>query len=100
MKKKRFPTSIIILGRKYKIKQGANLVYNGQTCYGLCDNNERIIYLEKNQDEQVKKETLLHEACHALLFITGIDQKLSDAENEMYAQLFTAWFHDVEKALK
>lgn len=100
MKKKRFPSSITILGRKYKIKQGVNLVYNGQPCLGLCDNSEKVIYLERNQDEQTKKETILHEACHAMLFITGIDQKLSDGENEVYAQLITAFYHDVEKALE
>lgn len=99
-KKKRFPTSISILGRKYKIKQGKHLVYNGQSCYGLCDNINKIIYLEKDQDDQTKKETLLHECVHGMLFITGIDQKLSEGENEVYCQLFTAFYHDMEKALK
>ena len=100
MKKNKIPRTVSILGRKYKIKQGRGLSYNGQPCLGLCDNTEKIIYLEKDQDDEMKKETLLHELCHSMLFITGIDQKLSESENEMYAQLFTAWFHDVEKALK
>lgn len=99
MKKKRFKSSIVILGRKYKVKQGANLVYNNQAVLGLCDNINRIIYLEKNQDDESKKETLPHEATHALLFITGIDQKLSEGENEVYCQLFTAFIVDMEKAL-
>jgi Zn-dependent peptidase ImmA (M78 family) len=100
MKKAKFPSSITILGRKYKIKQGHNLVYNNQPCLGLCDNTTRIIYIEKNQDDANKKETILHEAVHAMLSITGIDQKLSEGENEVYAQLFTAFYHDVEAALK
>lgn len=100
MKKKKFPSSIVVLGRKYKIKQGHNLVYNGQPCLGLCDNISRIIYLEKDQEDATKKETLMHEAVHALLFITGIDQKLSEGENEVYAQLFTAFYHDMEVCLK
>jgi Zn-dependent peptidase ImmA (M78 family) len=100
MKKKRFPSSITILGRKYKIKQGNNLIYNGQPCLGLCDNNSRIIYLEKAQDEQTKKETLIHEATHAVLFITGIDQKLSESENEIYCQLFTAFHIDIENVIQ
>lgn len=99
MKKKRLPTFITILGRKYKVKQGLRLMYQGQPCLGLCDNTSRLIYIEKDQDEATKKETLLHEAVHALLFITGIDQKLSEGENEVYAQLFTAFYHDIEKAL-
>jgi Zn-dependent peptidase ImmA (M78 family) len=99
MKKKRFPSSITILGRKYKIRQHNNLAWQGQAVYGLCDNNTKTIYLEKNQEDPVKKETLLHEASHAFLFITGIDQKLAESENEMYAQLLTAFYHDVEKGL-
>lgn len=99
MKKKRFPSSISILGRKYKIKQGKNLTYLGQPCLGLCDNLNRIIYLEKDQDDATKKETLCHEAAHSFFFITGIDQKLSEGENEIYSQLFTAFYHDMEKAL-
>lgn len=100
MKKKRFPSSISILGRKYKIKQGSNLVYMGQPCLGLCDNQNKIIYLEKDQDEQTKKETLIHECYHALLSISGIDQKLSEAENEIHCQLATAFYHDVEKVIQ
>lgn len=99
MKKKKFKTSITILGRKYKVKQGAGLTYNGQTILGLCDNVNRIIYLEKSQDDTTKRETLLHEATHAMLYITGIDQKLSEGENEVYCQLFTAFIVDMEKAL-
>jgi DNA-dependent RNA polymerase auxiliary subunit epsilon len=100
MKKKRFPSSIMILGRKYKIKQGKGLTFQNMAVLGLCDNNTRTIYLEKDQDEHIKKETLLHECVHALLFITGIDQKLSDGENEVYCQLFTAFYHDMEVAIK
>jgi hypothetical protein len=100
MKKKRFPGSITILGRKYKIRQGKNLVFHGQPVLGLCDNNTKTIYIEKDQDEPLKKETLLHEAVHAMLYITGIDQKLSEGENEVYAQLWTAFYHDMEKALE
>jgi Zn-dependent peptidase ImmA (M78 family) len=97
--KKKLPSSITILGRKYKIKQGKGLVWNGQTCLGLCDNTSRIIYLEKEQDDQTKKETLLHECVHALLFISGFDQRLSESENEVYCQIFTAFYHDMESAI-
>jgi hypothetical protein len=68
-KKKRFPSSVTILGRKYKIKQGKNLLYNGQQCYGLCDNIAKTIYLEKDQDDQTKKETLCHEAAHSFFLL-------------------------------
>jgi Zn-dependent peptidase ImmA (M78 family) len=99
-KQHKVPSSIMVLGRKYRVKQGINLVYNGEPCLGLCDNNSKTIYLEKNQDPETKKETILHEAVHALMFITGIDQKLSAGENEIYAQLFTAFYQDMKKALE
>lgn len=98
-KQKRFPSSVTILGRKYKIKQGKNLVYAGQPCLGLCDNLNRIIYIEKDQDDKTKRETCVHEFFHALLFISGIDQKLTEAENEIYCQLATAFYHDIEKLM-
>lgn len=99
-KSKKFPTSITILGRKYKIKQGKNLVWQSQQVFGLCDNLNRIIYIEKDQDERTKRETCVHEFFHALLFISGIDQKLTEAENEIYCQLATAFYHDIEKVIQ
>lgn len=100
MKKKKFPASVTLCGRKYKIKQGKNLVYNGQPCLGLCDNQNRIIYLEADQEETSKRETLLHELAHAFMNLVGIDQKLTEAEAEIYCQVWTMFFHDVEAALK
>lgn len=96
---KKFPASIVIMGRKIKIKQGANLVYNSDPCLGLCDYDNKIIYLEKNQSESTKRDTLCHEAVHFMLELTGISQKLSDSENELYSQLFTALFMDLKKHL-
>lgn len=88
--------SITILGRKVKIKEGVNLVYKGEPCLGLCDYDNRIIYLEKNQSPRMKKDTLRHEATHYFLELTGISQKLTDSENEIYAQLITALIDDLK----
>ncbi len=95
--KKKFPKQLTILGRVVKIKQGAGLMYQNQPCLGLCNYDEKTIYLEKNQDEPMKYETLCHEAAHFFLELTGISQKLSDSENEMYCQLLTAFFNDIKK---
>lgn len=97
MKKKKFPTSITILGRKVKIKQGRGLIYMGQPCLGLCNYDEKIIYLEKEQSDEMKLDTLVHEASHFFLELTGISQKLSDSENEIYCQVITALFNDLKK---
>lgn len=98
--KKKFPSYVMLAGRKYKIKQGKGLVYHGQPCLGLCDNQSRIIYIEKDQTDISKRETLLHECVHAFMNLTGIDQKLGEGEAEIYCQLFTVFFHDMEAALK
>lgn len=97
--KKRFPSFIMVLGRKFKIKQASNLLYHGQSILGLCDYNKQTIFIEKDQSDKSKRQTLVHEACHALLIITGIDQRLSDSENEMYSQIFTAFCEDMTKII-
>jgi hypothetical protein len=45
----------------------------------------------------MKLDTLVHEASHFFLELTGISQKLSDSENEIYCQVITALFNDLKK---
>jgi Zn-dependent peptidase ImmA (M78 family) len=99
MKKRAFPRFVIVLGRKFKIVQKKNIAYQGQNILGLCDYNNLTIYIEGSQSDQSKRQTLIHEACHAMLIITGMDQKLSDSENEIYCQLLTAFCEDMKKVL-
>ncbi len=96
---KKFPSSVTILGRKFKVKQLTNMSYQGQPCLGLCDYNKETLFIEKAQSLKSKRATLIHECCHAMLIISGIDQKLSEGENEIYAQLFTAFCEDMGKVL-
>lgn len=96
---KKLPNSITILGRKVKIKQGKNLMYDGKQLLGLCDYEAHTIYLEATQSEETKKDTLCHEALHYFLILLGIDQKLSESENEIYCQSFTALFKDLKKVI-
>jgi Zn-dependent peptidase ImmA (M78 family) len=96
---KKIPNSIVILGRRLKIKEGVNLVYMGEHCLGLCDYESKTIYLEKNQSMQSKKEVLLHECAHYLLELSGISQTLSNSENEIYAQLLMAFVQDTKHVL-
>jgi Zn-dependent peptidase ImmA (M78 family) len=95
--KRKFPTSVTILGRKVKIKQGKGLTYNGHQCLGLCNYDEKVIYLESEQNPEMKLDTLVHEATHFMLELTGISQKISDSENEIFCQLFTALYNDLKK---
>jgi Zn-dependent peptidase ImmA (M78 family) len=97
--KKKFPKYLNIMGRKVKIIQKQNMTYNGDPVLGLCDYDKKVIYLEKDISDQTKIETLVHEATHFFLELTGISQKISASENEMYSQLITALFVDLEKHL-
>lgn len=97
--KRSFPRSIMVLGRKFKIIKKKNIAYHGQAILGLCDYEKLTIYIESTQSDVSKRQTLIHEACHAMLIITGIDQKISESENELYCQLFTAFCEDMRKVL-
>ena len=98
MRSAKFPTKITIMGRVIKIKQYKNLAYHGEPCLGLCDYDNKIIYLEKEQSPETKRDTLVHEATHFFLELTGLSQKLTENENEIYCQLITALFHDLSKS--
>lgn len=99
MKKRPFPRKIKVLGRDFKIKQGKNLVYQNTPVLGLCDYNAKLIYIESNQSDESKRQTLIHECCHAMLIIAGMDQRLSESENEMYCQLLTAFCEDMKTVI-
>jgi hypothetical protein len=95
----KIPSKIKILGREFKIKKIKNISYQGTPVLGLIDYDAAIIYLEKQQTPAVMRATLIHECAHGLMIISGMDQRLSESENEMYCQLLTAFYEDVEKAL-
>lgn len=89
---------IEIMGRKIDVIEGEGLSYNGEPCLGLCNYDEKKIYIERNQPPHTKSETLIHEAAHYFLELTGIAQKLSYSENEVYCQLITAFYTDLKKS--
>lgn len=88
--------TISLLGRKIKIIEGINLVYKGEPCLGLCDYDKKIIYLEKNQSKESKRDTLIHELNHYFMILCGMDQRMGESEIEMYCQLIAAFFVDIK----
>ena len=99
MRKRAFPRKVKVLGREFKIIQKANLAYMGQAALGLCHFDEKTLFIEKHQTAESKRQTLVHECGHAFLIIAGIDQRLSDSENEIYCQLLTAFCEDMKKVI-
>jgi hypothetical protein len=92
----RIPRTVSILGRTIKIKVGKNLCYQGEPVLGLCDYDNRVIYLEKNQSQRQLYDTYVHEATHYFLTLCGMDQRMSEGEVEMYCQLMTAFVNDLK----
>ena len=68
--------SITIGGHKYSILL-KDLVHedDDKTLYGRHMVDANIIYLNKNIEESRKKETLIHEVIHAILYNTGQKHK-------------------------
>lgn len=99
MKKRSFPRKVSVLGREFKIKQKGGLHYMGQAILGLCDYENKTIWVDLNQSPESKRQTLVHECGHAFLIIAGMDQRLSESENEMYCQLLTAFCEDMKKVI-
>lgn len=97
-KKPKFPTMINLLGRKWKIKQVQSLVMEDKILLGLCDWENKIIFLSKNQSDDEKFSTLVHEVAHAWLIFCGLDQKMSESEVEVNCQLIAALVEDIIRA--
>lgn len=95
--KKKFPKFITIMGRRVIIKQVSELKNEaGEDLAGECDYNKKTILIHKDQTHEEKSETLVHEATHFFLELTGISQKIDGNTAEMYCQLITALFHDLK----
>jgi hypothetical protein len=93
----KIPKFVHILGRKIVVKQKTKLKHHGKPVYGLADLDDRVIWLERKQSPMSKYNTLIHEVAHQFLCISGIDQKLSESETEMYCQLLLLFGSDVKK---
>jgi Zn-dependent peptidase ImmA (M78 family) len=95
--KKKFPKFITIMGRKVIIKQVPELKNEaGEDLAGECDYNKKTILINKDQTHEEKCDTLVHEATHFFLELTGISQKIDENTSEVYCQLIAALFHDLK----
>jgi hypothetical protein len=61
------PSSVRILGRTYKIAYVPLCPFEGQP-YGNCDNPNLTINILEGQKPIEERDTLLHEAMHALFY--------------------------------
>jgi Zn-dependent peptidase ImmA (M78 family) len=95
-----FPKYIFILGRKWRIKEVPTIIYKDAICDGLCDFDNKIIFLIKGLDPDNKFSTLVHEATHAWLVLCGFDQRMNESEIEVHCQLVAAFVEDIVRSFK
>ena len=67
----------------FTIKIVSGLKSGKQNCWGTCDFDTYEIYIEKKMENEVAKETILHEICHMLLEFCGMGGE-GEGENEEY----------------
>lgn len=84
----KLPRKIIIKGATWKIKKQKE-VYDddGNACLGLCNFENKIIYLEKQMDSKKMLEVFFHEFIHALTYEIHLD--IGEKAEEMLVESFT-----------
>ncbi len=99
----RIPNKFTHKGKLWTVLYEADLKHDdGTECDGLCDLDERIIYLDAALTGRKKKQTFLHELFHVLIFEAhinagvrfseGLEEVLCDA----FADLITTSFSSIK----
>ncbi len=76
------PKSMNIGGRKVKVKAVSKLRVDGEDCYGAYSYWDDTIRINEDTPDAYKVQTLLHEAMHAALKVTGISEFLDEKVEE------------------
>jgi hypothetical protein len=83
-KKKEFPTSIRLLGQKFRIELVDAVDEDGSD--GEMYGQMHRIRISKHLDTNRKWKVLLHESVHAILHVNGVGNKLDGDIEEVIAQ--------------
>lgn len=76
------PKSLSIGGKRIKVLVKDGLEFEGGTAYGLYTPSKYLIELDKNTDHKEQVATLLHEAVHSALHISGVGELMSSQLEE------------------
>ena len=99
----KIPKKIKVLGVKYKIILSDTVELAGEDGIYMGATNEarRMIKLATTTDfdDGAKEATLFHELAHVALAESGLARTLTEAENEVFAQIFGNAFHQVFKQM-
>lgn len=73
--------SYIVFGTKFKVK-----LVDTSLFAGLCDPDNKTIFININQSEEQILATLWHELFHAMQFVLGMNNAISREMMEMLAE--------------
>ena len=88
------PKSRMIFGQRWKIVVTDELP---EHVMGLCQKEEKKLYISKKINKEDVLHTLIHEMCHALIHRISLDQALHHEMEEIivdsFATMMTECFH-------
>ncbi len=64
--------SLDILGQKWKVRMIKHPEVNGEACFGLCDPDEKTIYIKTGMTAIHTSRVFWHEYLHARLHESGV----------------------------
>jgi Zn-dependent peptidase ImmA (M78 family) len=91
------PTFVTVFGRKIPIKYIPKKVLDTyiQNAEGVWDTYTRTIYICKTAPKNIQQYYIYHEAGHAILHFTGLDQCLSPDIQEIICQSYATGLEDM-----
>lgn len=99
----KIPKKITVLGVPYKITLSDKVELEGKDGVYMGATNEARRWIKlattTDFDEGAKESTLFHELAHVALAESGLARTLTEAENEVFAQVFGNAFHQIFKQM-
>jgi len=98
----KIPKSVIILGRKFKLKQVSQMVideYAGSPVEACVDITNAIILVRKDIPENDKILAIFHETQHIAHHVCGISQVISQEMQEIICETSAQSFADLLRSL-
>ena len=81
------PPKVIYIGAAdYEVRTRKTLDLLGET-----DNTNTEIMLKRDQSAACRRDTLLHEVMHAVVFLSGYGHDLKHADEERLVRTITPW---------
>jgi Zn-dependent peptidase ImmA (M78 family) len=80
------PSKIRVIGLDFEIEENEKVANEGNT-FGSVHSRKQRIFLEPNETQQRKEQTLVHEMLHAIFMQTGLSERLRDNKDVTEEQL-------------